>query len=299
MKINRLIPMPPHCFRSNLLKAEGVMMVIVMILCLGCTNLFLQPAMDLVPNPNLSRFQYEEVHFASQDGVALHGWFLQGKGKHRGVILFLHGNAQNISTHVNNVLWLVADGYDVFAPDYRGYGRSEGRPSVEGVHRDAEAALKYLMGKPFCKKEQIVLLGQSLGGAIAIYTVAHLPDKSRIAAVIADSPFASYRMIAREKLAGIFLTWPFQYPLSMLFNDDYSPLKCVKDVSPVPLLFLHGTRDRVVPVQHSRILFQEALLPKEMIESDVDGHINFFSSQSNRDKLLNFLSQALPGAVSE
>lgn len=286
-------------FRIATLIIRGFFIACLICLCAGCTNLFFQPSKDLIDNPNLTCFKYEDVHFTAPDGVNLHGWLINGKGYHKGIILFLHGNAQNISTHVSNVLWLAAEGFDVFAFDYRGYGRSEGRPSIEGVHEDARAALEYTINRPEFGKEKIVVLGQSLGGAIAIFTVAHLPDKSRIAAVIADSTFAGYRMIARETLAGIFFTWPFQYPLSMLINDDYSPVKCIKDLSSVPVLILHGKRDRVVPPHHGEILYTAALPPREIIESDVVGHINLFSDPLNREKLLNFLSQVTSGTASQ
>ncbi len=232
-------------------KAPKAGSIFIVLLCFGCTNLFFQPSRDFYDNPNLSHFAYEEVLCTTQDGYKLHGWFLHGRGEHKGVVLFFHGNAGNISSHVNGVLWLAAAGFDVFVFDYRGYGRSEGRPSIDGVHQDGEAELKYIAGQPAFAKEKIIIFGQSLGGSIAIYTAAHWQDKNRIAAVVADSAFSSYRLIAWEKLGGFFLTWPLQYPLAMLVNDDYSPGKSIREISPVPLLLLHGTEDTIVPFHHS------------------------------------------------
>ncbi len=276
-------------------KAPKAGSIFIVLLCFGCTNLFFQPSRDFYDNPNLSHFAYEEVLCTTQDGYKLHGWFLHGRGEHKGVVLFFHGNAGNISSHVNGVLWLAAAGFDVFVFDYRGYGRSEGRPSIDGVHQDGEAELKYIAGQPAFAKEKIIIFGQSLGGAIAIYTAAHWQDKNRIAAVVADSAFSSYRLIAREKLGGFFLTWPLQYPLAMLVNDDYSPGKSIREISPVPLLLLHGTEDTIVPFHHSELLFKAALPPKELIKSNVPGHINTLSEKKNREKMLDFLSKALSG----
>jgi len=276
-------------------KAPRLGAMLIVLLCYGCTNLFFQPTQDFLDNPNLSHFVHQEVYCTTSDGFKLHGWFLPGRGEHKGVILFLHGNARNISSHVNSVLWLAAAGYDVFAFDYRGYGRSEGRPSIAGVHQDAAAALKFIADEPPFAKEKIIIFGQSLGGAIAIYTATHSPDKSRIAAVVADSAFSSYRLIAREKLRGICLTWPLQYPLSLLFNDDYSPDKCVRKMSPIPLLLLHGTGDRIVPFHHSEVLFKAALPPRELIKSEVVGHISSLGEQKTRGEMLDFLSKALSG----
>ena len=279
-------------YRNKAFKVGGIFLA---LLCCGCTNLFFQPTRDFPDNPNLSNFVHEEVHCTTPDGLKLHGWFLDGRGEHQGVILFLHGNAQNIGSHINSVLWLAAAGYDVFAFDYRGYGRSEGRPSIAGVHQDAAAALKFIAGEPPFAKEKIIIFGQSLGGAIAIYTAAHSPDRSRIAAVVADSAFSSYRLIAREKLRGICLTWPLQYPLSLLFNDDYSPDKCVRKMSPIPLLLLHGTGDRIVPFHHSEVLFKAALPPRELIKSEIADHISSLGEQKTRGEMLDFLSKALSG----
>jgi fermentation-respiration switch protein FrsA (DUF1100 family) len=264
-------------------------LLLIFLLCsTGCMSLFFYPRKQLAYNPVAQHFSPRDVWFKASDGVNLHGWFFSGGPNAKGTVLVLHGNAENLSTHVNGVLWLVKAGFNLFIFDYRGYGKSEGGPSIQGVHLDAEASLKTLLSMPQVKS-QIIVLGQSLGGAIAVYTVANFPYKDRIAALVVDSAFSGYRRIAREKLAEHFITWPFQYPLSFLFNDAYSPVKWIRKVSPVPILILHGGRDPVVPVHHAHLLFEEALQPKELWETTAPGHISSFGDEGIREKLVRYL----------
>lgn len=256
----------------------------------SCTRLFFKPGNLFVNDPATQRLSPEEVYFTSPDGVKLFGWYFK-RPEARGTILVCHGNVENISTHVKLDLWLVEAGYNLFIFDYRGYGRSEGQPDVKGVHLDAEAALETLVNRlPHPGNDRVIIFGKSLGGAIATHIVATSPYKGRVKALILDSVFSDYRMIAREKIADSLIGWPFQYPLSFLVNDDYSPLKKIKDIAPVPVLIVYGTDDRIVPGRHGRLLYDAALEPKELWISTVPGHVNSFSDTAFRKKLLNYLA---------
>jgi uncharacterized protein len=264
-----------------------------LLLFAGCSSLFFYPQKQEKDNPIAHLFSPEDIYFKTPDGITLHGWLFEAKPQAMGTILILHGNAENLSTHVNSVLWLVKEGFNVFIFDYRGYGRSEGKPSLKGVHMDAEEALKTALNLPQVKGGRVVVLGQSIGGAIAIYTVANFQYKDRIAALVIDSAFSSYRLIAREKLGQFFLTWPFQYPLSLLFNDDYSPLKWIHAVAPVPVLIIHGINDPVVPTHHGFLLYEAALMPKDYWETSTPGHIMAFADKDVRIKLARYLYEHL------
>jgi uncharacterized protein len=225
----------------------------------------------------------------SSDGLTLHGWYFRAK-EERGTILICHGNVENLSTHVKLDLWLIDAGYNLFIFDYRGYGRSEGRPDVQGINRDAEAALETLLFTlPRAQRDNIVVFGKSLGGAVAVYTVANSPHKKRVKALILDSTFSSYRGIAREKIAGSVFGWPFQYPLSWLINDDFSPIKFIKGVAPVPVVIIYGKNDDIVPGHHSFMLYDAALLPKDIWENAVPGHVKAQEDEGTRKKLLDYL----------
>jgi fermentation-respiration switch protein FrsA (DUF1100 family) len=248
----------------------------------------------MISNPYLKDADYRDIFFRTTDGLKLHGWFLKSKEESKGTILFLHGNAENISTHVNNVLWLVKNGFDVLIFDYRGYGESEGRPTLKGVHIDAEAALDTLFNLPYTKKNRVIVFGQSLGGAIAVYTVANSSHKDSVNALIIDSAFYGYRLIAREKLADLILTRLFKYPLSFLVSDYYSPVKWIKSVSPVPVLIIHGDNDKIVPVHHSTMIFNEASAPKDIWILKGKGHIEAVWDKDVRERLLDYLLRLKP-----
>jgi hypothetical protein len=260
----------------------------------GCSSLFFYPERQLQDNPQALQFSPQDVYFGTKDGLTLHGWFFRTRSEAKGTVLVLHGNAENISTHVNSVLWLVNEGFNIFIFDYRGYGNSGGKPTVPGIHRDAEAALETMLTLPGVDQGRIMVLGQSLGGAVAVYLVANSPYRQHIRALVLDSAFADYRRIAREKLAGFILTWPFQYPASFLFNNAYSPEKWIGRVSPVPILIIHGEKDTVVPAHHARVLFDAAGPPKELWLTPSAGHIRSFADETVRNRLVHYLERMAP-----
>ena len=133
------------------------------------------------------------------------------------------------------------------------------------------------------------------GGAVAIHTVATSPHKAGIRAVIVEGAFTGFRGIAREKIGGIFLTWPLQYPLSWLFTDDFNPLEWISRVSPVPLLILQGREDPIIPERHGHLLYEGALQPKTLWLTPSPGHIQSFADAELRARVVNFLRDAFSG----
>ncbi|MCR4310183.1 MAG: lysophospholipase [Deltaproteobacteria bacterium] len=266
----------------------------------GCGSPFFHPTREHAPVPGLDNVVRQDVRFASEDGVPLHGWLLTPRDRvSRGTILFLHGNAENISTHVQSVLWLVQEGYTVFAFDYRGYGGSGGEaPDIPGVHRDARAALSKILSLPGVSPDRLVVFGQSLGAAIAVHTVATASSTRRPRALILDSPFAGYRRIVRDKLSSMIITWPLAWPVSRFFNDDYSPERWIGKIAPVPVIVIHGTADRVVPYAHGKMLYDLASDPKGIWTVEGGGHATALRNPEVRGQFLAFLASVLP-AVSE
>ena len=273
-------------------RAGFVFLGALLLLSSGCSALLFHPEHHYAPNPIAERFSPQDVFFPSGDGETLHGWFFKAKNAKATVLVF-HGNASNISTHVNSVLWLAQAGFNLFVIDYRGFGISTGEPDVAGVHRDGLAAFKHLLALPGVNSTRITILGQSLGGSVAAYVAATAPERKQLSLLLLDSSFFSYHQIAREKLANVFITWPFQYPLSWLFNDDYSPGKWIGKVT-APIVIIHDQNDKVVPYHHGEQLFAAAGEPKEMLTTSGLGHISSFADAGIRNKIAGLIAGSLP-----
>jgi uncharacterized protein len=258
----------------------------------GCTALFFYPDHTLVDTPQRHGIEYRTEEFRAADGVRLSAWFLParvtGGGKAKGTVLFLHGNAENVSTHFRSVAWLPAEGFNVFALDYRGYGASDGAPSLAGMQLDIDAAMRVLLSRPDVDPGRIIVFGQSLGGALAIPYVAHSVYRAHIRAVVVDSAFSDYRRIAREKLAAAWLTWPLQWLPYLTVDDTYSPAASVRSLSPIPLLMIHGDQDALIPYRHSQALFELAADPKELWIVPGAGHTRALANDAVRKRLIEY-----------
>lgn len=272
--------------------ALSLVLALLLTLC-GCARLLFYPSPTLVENPVAATFPVSEHTFPGSDGVTLHGRFYRAAAP-KGTIVVFHGNAENLSTHVGAVLWLVKEGFNLFIFDYRGYGRSTGTPDLPGVHADGLAALDYLAGLREAGNERLILLGQSLGAGIAIQTAVHTPHRQRLVAVVADSPLASYRRLAREKLGAFWLTWPLQYPLSLLMNDDFSAERVIAEVAGIPLFIISDGDDLVVPPHHAAQLHALAKEPKRHLSTLGFGHIRSFAEAGLRRELASALTALCP-----
>jgi len=265
---------------------------------LGCSGMFFYPTRDRYENPALDNAAPEDVWCDSGEGVRLHGFRLRpAVSPPRGTILFLHGNAENVRTHVNAVLWLVGAGYQVVAFDYRGYGRSGGTPDIPGVNEDGLAILDAAFRMEGVDRDRVAVLGQSLGGAVAVYAVANSPWKGDIQALIVDSAFAGYRRVVRDKLIAGIITLPLAWPASWTVEDGYSPERWIGSVAPVPVIVIHGTRDGIVPFSHGERLYRLADEPKGFWKVENGGHTTALFLPEVRKRLLDFLDSTLPPQV--
>lgn len=274
------------------MKLAGILLLAASLA--ACTQAFFQPHGVLVATPEKLGLAYERVEFQAEDGTRLFAWFLPARGKPRGTVLFLHGNAENISTHFANVAWMPPAGFSVLAMDYRGYGASEGTPSLHGVQMDIDAAMRVLLKRPDVDPSRIFVFGQSLGGALAIHYAANSPLRGHVRAVVADSAFSDYHLITREKLASSPLTWAFQWLPVLTVDNDYSPQASVRSLSPIPLLLIHGDKDAIVPPDHSLRLYEQAAEPKELWIVPGAGHIQATRQPSVRDRLADFFRRHAP-----
>lgn len=270
-----------------------IFFVLIVFLLQGCTNVFFQPMKPLLLTPKAANLSYEDIYFKSTNDVTLHAWFLPSKTPAKGTVFFLHGNAENISTHLGSVYWLPEEGFNVFIWDYRGYGNSSGQPSLPGIISDVESALSELVKRDDINSDKIIVFGQSLGAALAIYVVSHSAYQNNIKAVIIDSAFSGYRTIAQEKLSELWLTWPLQWPLSLLVMNKYDPINVVSEIAPIPVLFIYSQSDKVIPPRHGEDLFNRANTPKERWVLENVPHIQSTISPEFRRRFVKYMENQL------
>jgi fermentation-respiration switch protein FrsA (DUF1100 family) len=273
---------------------KRIIFLLIFVLSLsGCTSLVFMPQKKIYVTPAMLHLKSDDVYFRSGPYI-LHGWWLHADGgPPKGTILFVHGNAENISTHIASVYWLPHYGYDVFLFDYRGYGLSTGKPTLPGVQQDYAAALNYVFHRPGANTRNVFVFGQSLGAAVVLVGTDTSPYKSRLRAVIVEGAFTSYRSVAREELGDFWLTWLFQWPLSLTINDDYRPIDHIAGISPTPVLLIHSKQDEVIPFHNALELYAAAGQPKTLWVVHNMGHIQTFKNPKYRQKLLKYLQQHL------
>jgi len=261
---------------------------------LGCDRVFYYPDQRVRCSPADHALRFEDVYFEAEDGVRLHGWFLPAHGNTpRGTVLHIHGNAANITGHIDFVNWLPEAGFNVLTFDYRGYGQSGGRISREGSLRDAAAALDHLRTRSDVDRNQIVVFGQSIGGAISIAMAAQRQGQLR--AIALDSTFTGYREIVshhiRHNPALLVLAWWFPWTVPL----GHDPIDRVAQLAPTPILIIHGRRDGIAPWPMALRLFEAAGEPKDLWLIDDMDHMQvwFEQPEESRRRLLDFYGRAL------
>ncbi len=257
----------------------------------GCTHLFFQPSGHIYGDPADSGLKYEALKFNSADGTALTGMFFPAAGTPLGTVVHFHGNASNMTAHYPYSAWLSKEGFNVFIFDYRGYGASGGKPTLDGLVEDGIAALEQAKKLPGAEAGKIIILGQSLGGAIAVAAAAESGFKP--AALVLEGTFYSYRSIGSAVLRRRWFTWPAAWLPWVAVNGRHSPADYIGKIT-CPKLFIHSGEDPVVPFSQGRKLYEAAGEPKEFWAVR-GGHIDAFYSQRETygPKLVEFLRKAL------
>ncbi len=198
---------------------------------------------------------WEDVSFTAADGTRLNGWFFPAatnSPRRQLVVLHCHGNGGNISHRLAVADALLGTGVNVFLFDYRGYGRSAGRPSEEGTYRDAEGASAWLRGRGFTATN-IIVFGESLGGAVA----TELARREPVGGLVLQSTFTSIPDIGAELFPWLPVRW-----LARIRYDTRAKLPAIH----VPVLVMHSPADRLVPFHHAEQNFATANEPKLLIE---------------------------------
>jgi uncharacterized protein len=193
----------------------------------------------------------EDCRFTAEDGVELHGWFAEGVESDLDItLLWYHGNAGNITHRLENMRDLLNLGVNVFIIDYRGYGKSGGEPDEPGIYKDGLAAYDYLIHEKAHTKDTIVLFGRSLGVAVAV----EVATQRDVRGMILESAFTDAKAMAK-------IIMPF-LPVGAIISSKFDSIGKIKNVT-VPVLFTHGDKDTIVPIDLGKKLYEAANQPKE------------------------------------
>ncbi|MGZ3789237.1 MAG: alpha/beta hydrolase [Bacteriovorax sp.] len=260
--------------------------LILLFLMVGCTNVIYQPDRYMYADPRAYGISFKEYYVRSYDGTRLLAWDLKSKTPNpENLVLMFHGNAQNLSSHVFNLAWMVDKKSDVLIFDYRGYGLSEGTPYPKGVVEDG---IKFLQIAYDRFKEgnykHFIVYTESLGGAIALRALEEVPWRNEISLLVLDSTFRSPQDVARSKLHGLF--W-------WLISSEYTADSNLTHLT-MPLLVIHAPRDPVVPYHLGLELYEKAPSTKKTFwrlddPEALHGNVFFIKKGAYREQFLNLL----------
>ncbi len=231
-----------------------------------CTFLYVRqghyiffPEPQIKTTPSLYHVPYQNVYIPVRKPTGeiekIHGWWIPSDKKGAKTLLYLHGNSANVSKEAERASLFHQLGISILLIDYRGFGQSSGDfPSEAQVYEDVEAAWQYLIQKQKVRPAEIFVYGHSLGGAIAIELALHHPETPGL---IIESAFTKARDLAVENW------WTHYIPLDLLFNQRFDSMSKVKSLR-MPILFIHGTADAMIPYPMSQQLFATASSQKKL-----------------------------------
>lgn len=227
----------------------------------------------------LSGLPIQDVRFQAEDGVNLHGWWIEAP-ESAAVLLWCHGNAGNIIDRLDNIAALYRRRLSVFIFDYRGYGQSEGKPSEPGLYKDALAAYDTLTLRLGAKPERIVIFGRSLGAAVA----AELAVRRKAAGLILETPLHSIKAVAQAHYGLL--------PVHVLLRDRYDLTSRFKDIA-IPVLVIHAENDTIVPLELGRKVYEAAREPKDFYLIKGAGHNDTYivGGEPYFDRLITFMRE--------
>lgn len=250
--------------RTTLITAALIYLALLLAIYLLQRHLLYHPARTQASPEEVGLSGVEVINLATQPGEKLIAWYSPAKGN-QPTILFFHGNAGDIAGRSERFAYYQRAGYGVMFLSYRGYGGSTGSPSETGLISDANAAYDWLVrnGVP---ASRIALVGESLGTGVAVQLAARKP----VGAMALEAPFTSTADVAR-----LSYWW---LPVGLLMKDQFKSIDYLKDVH-VPILVMHGTDDRLIPVEMGKALYAAANDPKEFVALANGTHGSIFSEQ--------------------
>lgn len=234
------------------------------------------PSRVIDATPTAAGLEFEDLTLNTADGVKISAWFVPHP-EARATVVFFHGNAGNNGDRVDTLRVLHFFRVNVLIVDYRGYGRSGGHPSERGTYLDADAAWEYLTVTRGLAASSIVVMGESLGGAVAIDLAArHMPG-----ALVVQATFTRMADVAS-------IHYPF-LPVRWLLRHDYDSVSKVGGIT-CPKLFIHPTGDTLIPLSIGQALFAAAAEPKQLMLTPGDHNEGgFLYSREYAEQLRAFL----------
>lgn len=232
-------------------------LALLLLLSVMQERLAFHPSRTVEFTPKSFGLEYADSRIRTADGVRLAGWWVPGSPE-ASAVLFLHGNAGNIGHRLDQIRGLHEAGLSVLIVDYRGYGQSTGRPSEAGLYRDAAAAWEYLTGTLGVPASRSIVYGESIGSAPALHLCGNPGPSGTPAGVVVEGAFTSAADMAHRAFPFLPVRW-----ILRLRMDNLSAVRSLR----LPILFIHGTRDEIVPVRMGRTLYEASVSPrKEMLE---------------------------------
>lgn len=271
----------PGAFHFSL----AIMLGFILILA-GCSSMFIYyPEKKIMRTPADMDLAYESVYIKTVDKIRLSGWWLPVTDA-RGVVLFLYGNGGNISYYLDILSVFGKLSLNTLMIDYRGYGMSEGHPNEEGTYNDAQAAWDFLIREKNIPPDKIIVIGRSLGGAIAGWLASHNTPKL----LILESSFLSFAKVAKD-------LYPWA-PTTMLFGNIYNTAAHLEKTR-CPVLVIHSPDDEITPFEHGLKLFEIAREPKEFLKISGSHNSGFYQSleiykEGLNDFITRYLGPQLP-----
>ncbi len=264
-----------------MLKLLLIGVAIYALLCLAIfvfqARLVYFPMKTMAATPAAIGLAYEDVLLDAGNGTSVHGWYLPGRDDAR-TLLFLHGNAGNISHRLDSLRIFNELGLNVLIIDYSGFGQSGGTPGERQSYEDARLAWQNLTRTRGVAPERIVIFGRSLGGGVATW----LATQETPGGLILESSFTSVPALARKYYPMFPVRW-----LARIRYDNASRLPTVA----CPVLIAHSRDDELVPISHGRELFALAREPKSFLELRGSHNAGFMQSgHSYRAGLARFIA---------
>lgn len=207
---------------------------------------------------------FNESFVNTSDGCTLQGWYKTAKPG-MPTIIYFHGNASHMGNRAGIYSALAGKGFGVFSICYRGYGRSIGKPTEQGLYIDGRTAINFLTMNEKIPLSSIIIYGESLGTGVAV----QMAKEHGVGGLVLQAPYTSVSGRAAE----IY----FFLPVKMVMVDHFDSLAKIADIKS-PLLILHGQLDLTIPITHGKTLFKAAKEPKEAVFFEDIGHNNFDSS---------------------